>query len=110
MPTISEELAPIILEIVQCIPYGQVASYGQVARLAGVPRHARLVGKVLSNLADDSEIPWHRVINSAGKVTHTRANEYGENIQILKLRQEGILVINKSIDLKKSQWNGYVDP
>ena len=53
-----------IWQVVAMIPKGKVASYGQLARLAGMPRHARLVGRTLSNLPKGSKLPWHRVVNS----------------------------------------------
>ncbi|WP_227509876.1 MGMT family protein [Acinetobacter sp. NCu2D-2] len=107
MLTATEEMAQMILETVQHIPYGKVASYGQIACLAGLPRHARLVGKTLSQLETESSIPWHRVINASGKITHTRANEWGDNIQALKLKDEGILVVNLKVNLKQFLWDGY---
>jgi methylated-DNA-protein-cysteine methyltransferase related protein len=54
-----------IWQVVHGIPKGSVASYGQVAALAGLPRAARLVGRVLSQLPKGSKLPWHRVVNSA---------------------------------------------
>jgi len=55
-----------IYAVVARIPRGRVATYGQVARLAGLGGHARLVGYALSALKDGSRIPWHRVVNAAG--------------------------------------------
>lgn len=54
----------MILAVVNQIPYAKVATYGQIARLAGLPKHARLVGWVLSHLNADTDIPWYRVINA----------------------------------------------
>jgi methylated-DNA-protein-cysteine methyltransferase-like protein len=58
-----------IVRAVEAIPRGKVASYGQVAALAGLPRRARLVGRVLANLPPNSEVPWHRVINARGEIS-----------------------------------------
>ena len=58
-----------ILRTVEAIPPGKVASYGQVAALAGLPRRARLVGRVLANLPPDSTVPWHRVVNARGEIS-----------------------------------------
>jgi methylated-DNA-protein-cysteine methyltransferase-like protein len=58
-----------ILRAVEAIPRGKVASYGQVAALAGLPRRARLVGRVLANLPPASKVPWHRVINARGEIS-----------------------------------------
>jgi len=58
-----------ITVVVASIPQGRVATYGQVAKLAGLPKNARQVGTVLKNLSEESEIPWHRVVNSRGKIS-----------------------------------------
>jgi len=58
-----------IVRAVKAIPRGKVASYGQVAALAGLPRRARLVGRVLANLPPDSKVPWHRVVNARGEIS-----------------------------------------
>ena len=101
----SLELYRAIVQVVDLIPYGKVASYGQVARLAGLPRHARLVGRVLQQLDADSGVPWHRVINAQGKISLSKTNEKGENIQQLKLQQEGVAVAAGKINLKQYQWD-----
>ncbi|MEZ3499759.1 MGMT family protein [Pantoea sp. KPR_PJ] len=58
-----------IWQIVAAIPYGKVATYGDVALLAGSPRAARQVGGVLRRLPPDSQLPWHRVINRHGAIS-----------------------------------------
>jgi methylated-DNA-protein-cysteine methyltransferase-like protein len=58
-----------ICEAVHAIPRGRVASYGQVAELAGLPGRARLVGRVLSLLPPSSRVPWQRVLNSRGELS-----------------------------------------
>ena len=60
-----------ILAAVEAIPRGKVASYGQVAALAGLPGRARMVGRVLGNLPAGSEVPWHRVVNARGEISLT---------------------------------------
>lgn len=100
----SKELYSQILEVIALIPYGKVATYGQIAQLAGLPKHARLVGYVLKHLDPKSEIPWYRVINSQGKMSTTRLNLRGENIQQVKLCEEGIVVIDGKVKLKEYQW------
>ncbi|WP_151980991.1 MGMT family protein [Acinetobacter guerrae] len=99
-----KELYSQILEVIALIPYGKVATYGQIAQLAGLPKHARLVGYVLKHLDPQSEIPWYRVINSQGKMSTTRLNLRGENIQQVKLCEEGIVVIDGKVKLKEYQW------
>lgn len=100
----SDELARQILQVIALIPYGKVASYGQIARMAGLPKHARLVGYLLKHLDSAADIPWHRVINSQGKISLSKLNESGENIQRLKLVAEGVMVIGDKINLKQYQW------
>ena len=58
-----------IYEVVCRIPRGRVAAYGQVAAEAGLPGHARLVGYALHNLPDDTDVPWHRVVNARGGIS-----------------------------------------
>lgn len=60
-----------IWQVVALIPEGKVASYGQVARLAGMPNQARLVGQTLSRLPRDSKLPWHRVVNASLRISLT---------------------------------------
>lgn len=100
----SDELARQILQVIALIPYGKVASYGQIARMAGLPKHARLVGYLLKHLDSAADIPWHRVINSQGKISLNKLNESGENVQRLKLVAEGVMVIGDKINLKQYQW------
>ena len=57
-----------IYAVVHKIPRGRVASYGQIAELAGMPRHARQVGYALHHLPDDAGVPWQRVLNASGEV------------------------------------------
>lgn len=101
----TDELARQILQVVALIPYGKVASYGQIAKMAGLPKHARLVGYVLKHLDSEAEIPWHRVINSQGKISLSKLDDQGENIQRVKLLAEGVMVIGDKINLKQYQWN-----
>ena len=91
--------------IIQLIPKGKVATYGQIAKLAGLPKHARHVGFALKNMADDSVVPWHRVINSQGKISLSKEDGFGENIQVIKLQSEGVVVIDGRVNLKLYQWN-----
>ena len=101
----THELHRQILEVVALIPYGKVASYGQIAKMAGLPKHARLVGYVLKNLDRQSQIPWHRVINAQGKISVTRINSNGENVQQHLLAEEGVYVLNGKINFKTFGWS-----
>ena len=103
--SIAKELAPMIFQVIAQIPYGRVASYGQIARLAGIPKHSRLVGYVLKHMDADSSLPWYRVINSQGKISLSKLNDQGQNIQAQLLLAEGILVIGDKVKMKEFQWN-----
>lgn len=93
-----------IYELVRRIPKGQVATYGQIARLLGYPRHARQVGYALSSLDDDQSVPWHRVINSRGEISERSKPGYKEYQRIL-LEDEGITFDHHGrISLARFQW------
>ena len=79
-----------IYAVVARIPRGRVATYGQVAALAGLPRQPRLVGYALHALPEDRRIPWHRVVNAQGR-TSPRSDGFGhEDLQRLLLEDEGV--------------------
>lgn len=96
-----------IYDIVGRIPAGRVATYGQVAALAGRPRHARQVGHALRVLPQDSDVPWYRVINAQGEIS--RRGDGGapgwEGFQRHLLEEEGV-VFNSSnrVDLERYGW------
>ena len=71
------------------VPKGKLITYGQLAALAGFPKHSRHVGKVLSQLPKDSKLPWHRVVNSQGKIS---LQGEGFETQKKKLENEGIVI------------------
>ncbi len=73
------------------IPRGRVASYSQIAALAGSPRAARLVGIALSRLGDKTKIPWHRVVNAAGMISIENLSVPKQE-QARRLQAEGIKV------------------
>ena len=100
----NHELAQMILNVIIQIPQGKVASYGQVAKYAGLPKHARLVGRVLGQLPEDHDIPWYRVVNSQGRISLKKLDEKGLCIQTAKLMAEDVVVIDGKINLKKYQW------
>lgn len=90
-----------IYEVVKQIPYGKVATYGQVAMLAGNPRWARVVGYALHNNPDPQNIPCYRVVNREGRVAPAFAFG-GADIQRELLEKEGIVFENDGhIDLEK---------
>ena len=96
---LDEELIYEILSVVEEIPFGKVASYGQIARLIGRPKNARLVGKVLSMAEFYGTYPCHRVVNHAGRPAP------GFFRQPDLLRAEGVkLKENGCVDMKGFQW------
>ena len=89
--------------VIQGIPVGKVASYGQIASLAGLPGAARLVGKILSGLPADTSLPWHRVINAAGKISKPEGSD-SFNEQKKRLTTENIILTGSQISLKQYLW------
>ncbi len=92
-----------IYDVVRQIPRGKVATYGQVALLAGNPRWARVVGYALHVNPDPETIKCHRVVNRNGKVSEAFAFG-GENMQIRLLEEEGVEVKDGKVDLNIYQW------
>jgi len=93
-----------IYAVVRRIPRGRVASYGQVARLAGLPGHARQVGYALHALPEDSGIPWHRVINAQGR-TSPRFEPGWDDVQRQLLEREGVRFdASGRTTLERYQW------
>ena len=79
-----------IWDVVLKIPRGRVATYGQVARLAGLPNHARLAGYALHALPPKSSVPWHRVVNAKGEVSPRRDGSEHDRLQRLMLEKEKV--------------------
>ncbi len=79
-----------IRAVVARIPRGRVATYGQVAELAGLPRQPRRVGYALAALPDDARVPWQRVINAQGRIS-PRAEPHAEQVQRILLAREGVV-------------------
>jgi methylated-DNA-protein-cysteine methyltransferase-like protein len=95
-----------IYAIVRQIPYGRVATYGQVAELACLYGQARLVGYALYQVNfSASEIPWHRVINAKGEISYSSLRHGGDYLQRSLLEDEGIeFSQDGKIDLRRYQW------
>jgi methylated-DNA-protein-cysteine methyltransferase-like protein len=94
-----------VLEAVAQVPEGSVATYGQIAWMAGFPRRPRQVGMVLKGLPEDTDVPWHRIVNAQGYVP-SRGRWWGAMLQIERLRAEGIEVDDLgNLDLKRHGWH-----
>lgn len=97
-----------IYDAVRKVPYGQVASYGQIARLIGSPRAARIVGWALRILPTDTNVPWHRVLNKSGMISIENMTTPKE-AQATLLRSEGVEIVDREgnlwVDLKKFGWD-----
>ncbi len=85
-----------VWQVVAMIPPGKVATYGQVAALAGMPAHARFVGRTLANLPPGSRLPWHRVVN-AGLAISLPEGGGGHRTQRQRLEQEGVVFVGRRI-------------
>ena len=96
---ISESLIYEVLSVVEEIPPGKVATYGQIARLIGREKNSRLVGKILSQAQQYGEYPCHRVVNHAGRTAPSWVD------QMDLLRGEGVqFKRNGCVDLRVFQW------
>ena len=97
--TKTTELEALVWQCVSAIHEGQIATYGQIAHLAGMPQQARLVGRILSRLPPDTRLPWHRVVNSRGEVSNPNLL-----LQCGRLKEDGISVDRNRVSLRLYQW------
>jgi methylated-DNA-protein-cysteine methyltransferase related protein len=93
-----------IWQVVARIPSGRICSYGQVADLAGLPRRARLVGRILSRLPEGSRLPWHRVVNARGELSLPAGSE-SARLQRRRLEDEGVCFLRGRIPLSRFRWD-----
>ncbi len=94
----------LIYATVRQIPKGKVATYGQIAELAGLPRQARQVGYALHALPEKTTVPWHRVVNAQGKIS-LRTEGGADTTQKLRLQREGVRFNDRGvIDLRVYRW------
>lgn len=92
-----------VWRLVDAIPRGQVATYGQLAALLGYPRAARAVGAAMRHCPAD--LPWHRVVNARGGIS-LRANMSGMLTQRIRLEQEGVGFRAGRVPLARHRWVG----
>ncbi|MGH9361218.1 MAG: MGMT family protein [Thermoanaerobaculia bacterium] len=94
-----------IYALVRQIPGGRVATYGQVAALAGIPGGARQVGYALHALPDGADVPWQRVINARGEVSARSSGGWAEGYQRHVLEEEGVAFDRRGrVDLDRFRW------
>ncbi len=104
-PADGGEAAARICAVIRRIPKGWVATYGQVAAMAGLPRRARLVGRVLQQLDPTSDIPWHRVVNASGKVSYSVSRNGNDALQQRLLEKEGVEFDDRDrFNLERFRW------
>ncbi|MBE8718380.1 MGMT family protein [Cellvibrio polysaccharolyticus] len=85
------------------IPPGKVVTYGELARMANLPRAARLAGTVLKQLPENSQLPWHRVINAQGKLSLPASTPAGKE-QARRLTAEGVIISAGKVSLAQFGW------
>ncbi|MCC5893897.1 MAG: MGMT family protein [Alkalibacterium sp.] len=97
--TLNEDLIYEILSVVEEVPKGRVATYGQIAKLIGRENNARLVGRVLSMAEFYGRYPCHRVVNHAGRLAPGWKEQKG------LLEEEGVPIKNEThVDIKNCRW------
>ncbi len=97
-----------ILSIIRAIPKGNVASYGQVATIAGIPRGHRLVTRALREANEEDALPWYRVIRGDGRCGMPEDSK-GYILQFERLKSEGVIAQKGKVDMKRFQWQPYMD-
>jgi methylated-DNA-protein-cysteine methyltransferase related protein len=104
-PPQGDAAAAAICAVIRRIPKGWVATYGQIAAMAGLPRRSRLVGHVLRHLDPATEIPWHRVVNAKGAVSYAVSRNGNDAFQQRLLEKEGIEFDDKNhFNLERFRW------
>lgn len=88
------------------IPEGKVITYGELAARAGLGRAARWVGRLMSQLPDDTSLPWHRVIAAGGRLSLPAGSVAGHE-QRTRLRAEGLTIINDRVDMRRHGWHSH---
>lgn len=97
-----------VWKVVSEIPSGHVLTYGEVARLSGMPRAARRVSQALRRAPRGMKLPWHRVINAQGKISFPEDSS-GWQAQKDRLEGEGVIFLNGKVDLEYFGYRGAVD-
>ncbi|KAL5513874.1 hypothetical protein ACEPAG_2635 [Sanghuangporus baumii] len=88
----SAEFHAAVYQVVRLVPFGKATSYGHVAKLIGMPRHARHVGQALKFLPAGTDVPWQRVVSSSGKISSRGPGTEGAQRQREAIEAEGVEV------------------
>ena len=97
-----------IRSVVASIPRGRVSSYGEIAARAGLPKRARLVGRVLGDAGPAAKLPWHRVLRSDGRIAFPPGSRAFRE-QRARLIDEGVVVKKGKVDLDRHGWQRNID-
>jgi methylated-DNA-protein-cysteine methyltransferase-like protein len=108
MKTATRKRNERIWATIRDIPQGCVASYGQIAEIAGVPRGARQVGYALRHLPRGHDVPWYRVIRSSGRIAFEKGSD-AFNEQSKRLMMEDVAILEGRIDMQKYRWQPDLD-
>ena len=97
-----------IWETIRDVPKGCVASYGQIAEIAGIPRGARQVGYALRHLPQGHDVPWHRVLQVSGKIAFEKGSSAYQR-QRKRLMMEDVTVHSGKVDMHRYRWQPNLD-
>jgi methylated-DNA-protein-cysteine methyltransferase-like protein len=97
------EFSTQVIQLIRSIPEGKVATYGQIAQLAGKPQGSRGVAWLLNSSSNAHKLPWYRVLNSKGRISFPPGSASYKKQKGL-LQAEGVVFVDGQIDLKKFGW------
>jgi len=97
-----------VWKVVADIPPGHVLTYGEVARLSGMPRYARRVSQAMGWAPRSMQLPWHRVVNAQGRISIPEDSPWHRK-QKEMLQEEGVVFLNGKVDLQRFGYRGAVD-
>lgn len=95
-----------VLDLVRAVPRGRVASYGDIAALAGSPRAARGVGAALQGLGDEADVPWWRIVNRSGRLTIPPDHGLRALQRALLERERVRFTPEGAVDMERHRWAG----
>lgn len=97
-----------ILATIRDVPAGCVATYGQIAGLAGITNGARQVGRALRELPPGSDVPWYRIVTASGRLAFAIGSEPWRRQQ-RALQKEGVILKNDRVEMRRYQWQPDLD-